>query len=107
METKLKITASWTELKARLQEKYPYLTEKYLTFKLGREEDLVTRIALKLDKTEDEIADVIDDLQAKIQKRERIETFGEKEHGPTHDADRRETENRDAERREKEIEKEL
>ena len=83
-------------------EKYPKLTEVDLIHSIGKEEELVTRLAIKLDKTEDEIADVIDDLQSKIQKTERRETFGEKEHGASHDGERRKTEYRDAERNEKE-----
>lgn len=102
MHTNLIITANWQELKTKLKEKYPKLTEIDLIHSTGKEDELVTRLAIKLDVTEDEITDVIDDLQATVQNIERTKTFGEQERGESHDADRRETKNRDAERNEKE-----
>lgn len=102
MQTNLIITTNWKELKTKIKEKYPKLTEIDLIHSTGKEDELVTRLALKLDVTEEEITDVIDDLQATLQNTERVATFGEKERGESHDAERRETKNRDAERNEKE-----
>lgn len=103
MQTKLQITVNWKELKIKLKEKYPNLNDEDLNFLAGKEDELVTRLALKLAKTEEEITDVIDELQLKTLKTEKTLV---KERGESHDAERRETENRDAERREKESQKE-
>jgi uncharacterized protein YjbJ (UPF0337 family) len=104
MQTKLQITVNWNELKIKLKEKNPNLTDTDLNFLAGKEDDLVTRLARKLAKTEEEITDVIDELQLKTLKTEKETHL--KEPGESHDAERRETENRDAERREKESQKE-
>lgn len=103
MQTKLQITVNWNELKTKLKEKYPNLTDEDLNFLAGKEDELVTHLARKLAKTEEEITDVIDELQLKTLKTEKTHV---KERGESHDAERRETENRDAERREKESRKE-
>lgn len=68
METKLKIKGTWSELKAKLQMKYPKLTDKDLIFAAGKEDDLVERISDRLNKTEDEVIDIIDDMQSEKSK---------------------------------------
>jgi uncharacterized protein YjbJ (UPF0337 family) len=70
METKVKIKGSWNELKAKLQKKYPKLTESDLVFTKGKEDDLVENIAERLGKTEEEVNDIIDDLQSEKSKTE-------------------------------------
>lgn len=68
METKVKIKGSWNELKAKLQKKYPKLTDSDLVFTKGKEDDLVENIAERLGKTEEEVNDIIDDLQSEKSK---------------------------------------
>ena len=98
MQIKLKIAGNWSELKTKLQEKYPNLTDRDLNFLEGKEDKLVMRLARKLAKTEEEITDEIDELQLKNMKAETNKIGEQIEHGESHDAERRETENRDAER---------
>lgn len=68
METKLKIKGAWSALKAKLQMKYPKLTDKDLIFAVGKEDDLVERISERLNKTEEEVIDIIDDMQSEKSK---------------------------------------
>lgn len=79
MQTKLKITGNWSELKTKLQAKYRNLTDSDLTYTSGKEDALVTRLAKKLAKTEEEIMDVIDDLQSKSPKTASKKTWDETE----------------------------
>ena len=65
METKLKITGNWNELKTKLKQKYPNLTDEDLAYSAGKEDELLTRLSKKLGKTQEEVSDVIDDLQSK------------------------------------------
>lgn len=84
MQTKLKITGNWSELKTKLQTKYPNLTDMDLTFSAGKEDELVSLLSRKLAKTEDEITDVIDDLQSKGSKTENKKNWEDTEsHGTT------------------------
>lgn len=101
MQTKLKITGNWSELKTKLQAKYPKLTDMDLTFSAGKEDELVSRLSKKLAKTEEEITDVIDDLQSKSSKTERKMNDEETERSAND-----ERENRDTARNEKEKQKE-
>lgn len=79
MQTKLKITGNWSELKTKLQAKYPNLTDMDLNYSAGKEDELVSRLSRKLAKTEDEITDVIDDLQSKGSKTESKKNWEDKE----------------------------
>ena len=63
MQTKLKIVGNWSDLKTKIKERYPNLNDTDLNFLAGKEDDLVTRLARKLAKTEEEITDEIDDFQ--------------------------------------------
>jgi len=65
LETKLKITGNWNELKTKLKEKYPNLTDEDLVYSAGKEDELVMRLAKKLSKTQEEINNSIEDLQSK------------------------------------------
>lgn len=70
METKLKISGNWNDVKAKLKQKNPSLTDADLAFSPGQEEDLVMRLSKKLNKSHDEIVDMIEDLQSKGQEKE-------------------------------------
>jgi hypothetical protein len=50
----------WNDLKSKLKQKYPVLTNSDLLWRHGTEEDLLTMIALKLGKTKKEMLVVID-----------------------------------------------
>jgi uncharacterized protein YjbJ (UPF0337 family) len=70
METKFKIKGNWTELKAKLKDMYPKLSDEDLNFKAGKEDELFTRLEKKLGVSRDEIEDTIDDLQQATAKKE-------------------------------------
>ncbi|OFY86179.1 MAG: hypothetical protein A3F72_06915 [Bacteroidetes bacterium RIFCSPLOWO2_12_FULL_35_15] len=65
METTLKITGNWNELKTKLKQKYPNLTDTDLNFTPGKEDALLATLSKKLGKTQEEISDEIDNLQSK------------------------------------------
>ncbi|MBN1416815.1 MAG: hypothetical protein JW973_17085 [Bacteroidales bacterium] len=50
----------WNELKSKLNEKYPVLTNSDLLWRNGTEEDLLRMIALKLRKTKKELQAIIE-----------------------------------------------
>jgi uncharacterized protein YjbJ (UPF0337 family) len=76
METTLKITGNWNELKTKLKQKYPNLTDADLVFSPGKEDDLLATLSRKLGKTEDEISGIVDDLQSKSTKPSTSEAEG-------------------------------
>ena len=63
METKLKIAGNYKELKAKLKQSFPKLTDADLNFKAGHESELINRIAKKLGKTKMEVMILLDALQ--------------------------------------------
>ena len=65
METKVKITENWNDLKMKLKEKYPNLTDTDLVYSPGKEDELVSRLTVKLGKTQEEVNDIFDELQSK------------------------------------------
>ncbi|OFY87292.1 MAG: hypothetical protein A3F72_17495 [Bacteroidetes bacterium RIFCSPLOWO2_12_FULL_35_15] len=74
METALKITRNWNELKTELKQKYPNLTEADLTYSAGKEEELITNLSKKIGKTPDEVSNMIEDLQSKTMETPKSET---------------------------------
>ena len=71
METALKITAeSWEKLKTTLREKFPILTESDLTFWVGQEDELLTKLSQKLGKTKMEVDYLLEDLQIEAEETE-------------------------------------
>ena len=54
MDTK-ELQQNWPDIKTRIQEQYPHLTEKDLLYEIGREADLLLRLQEKLGKTDKEI----------------------------------------------------
>lgn len=63
METTTLKIANWNELKAKLKEKFPILTDTELVYSTGKESELVSKISKKLGKSEEEINDAIGQLQ--------------------------------------------
>jgi uncharacterized protein YjbJ (UPF0337 family) len=70
METKLKIKGNFSDLKAKLKQQNPSLTDTDLSYSAGQEDELVMRLSKKLNKSHDEIVDMIEDLQSKGHERE-------------------------------------
>jgi uncharacterized protein YjbJ (UPF0337 family) len=58
----LPISVSWKEIKAKLKERYPNLTDDDLTFSNGKEEALLARLQKRLDKSSQELRELIRDL---------------------------------------------
>ncbi len=50
-----KITGNWAEKAQALKDKFPKLTESDLKFEVGKEEQLVTRLATALHKKKEEV----------------------------------------------------
>ncbi|OFY87406.1 MAG: hypothetical protein A3F72_04180 [Bacteroidetes bacterium RIFCSPLOWO2_12_FULL_35_15] len=63
METTTLKIANWNELKGKLKQKYPILTDAELVYTAGKEAELLSGLSKKLGKTEEEISDIIDELQ--------------------------------------------
>jgi len=62
-----KITGNWDYQSKQLKEKFPQLTEADLTFETGKEDEMLTRIATKLNKNREELISVINqDLLEKV-----------------------------------------
>lgn len=104
METKLKITGNLNELKSKLKQKYPSLTDADLTFSPGKEDELVAHLSKKLDKNQEEVSDIIHELQSK--RHESESESGRTERDRTDrdqsDNDRTDRERRDSDRSENE-----
>jgi hypothetical protein len=52
----------WNDLKSKLKQKYPELTNADLLWRHGSEEDLLRMIAFKLGKTKRELQATIEDI---------------------------------------------
>jgi hypothetical protein len=55
MQTKLNISIPWEEVKEKLLEAEPYLTEADLAYEKGKEEELFERLGKKMGRTADQI----------------------------------------------------
>ena len=64
MEAQFKIKSNWNETKAILKKNYSKLKDEDLTFTVGKEEELLARIAKRIGKTEQEVIAIILDLQS-------------------------------------------
>ncbi len=53
---------NWNELKVKLKDKYPELTDKDLHYKAGNEEGMLRMIEYKLMKTKEEMRNIITDI---------------------------------------------
>jgi uncharacterized protein YjbJ (UPF0337 family) len=58
----LQTSCSWKEIKAKLKQRYPVLTDDDLTFSNGREETLLARLQKRLGKSSEELRQIIRDL---------------------------------------------
>jgi uncharacterized protein YjbJ (UPF0337 family) len=55
-------SASWKEIKAKLKQLYPDLTDEDLTFSNGKEETLLARLQKRLGKSSQELRQMLRDL---------------------------------------------
>jgi uncharacterized protein YjbJ (UPF0337 family) len=55
-------TVSWKEIKTKLKQRYPSLTDNDLTFSNGKEEALLARLQKRLRKSSEELREIIRDL---------------------------------------------
>lgn len=53
---------NWQEIKSKLKKDYPVLTERDLTYKEGKEEQLIGELQKKMGKTKAEVSDMIRNL---------------------------------------------
>lgn len=54
-----KITGNWAERAKALKDKFPKLTDSDLKFEVGKEEQLVMRLASALNKKKDEVINML------------------------------------------------
>jgi uncharacterized protein YjbJ (UPF0337 family) len=55
-------TSSWKEIKTKLKQRYPNLTDDDLTFSNGKEEAMLARLQKRLGKSSEELREIIRDL---------------------------------------------
>lgn len=73
MATTLKIKENWTDIKKNLKKEFPELNDKDLTYKDGKEDELVDHLQKKLEKRKDQVIDIIKKAQKEITKAEKTE----------------------------------
>jgi hypothetical protein len=61
-----KVTGSWSMLSKKLKSKFAQLTESDLKFEFGKEDDLVARIAKRLNKKNDEVILLLNTAQVPV-----------------------------------------
>ena len=60
MENKATSSVNWNEQKTRLKKEFPALTDKDLYFEIGRKNEMLAKLQVKLGKTKDELQRIID-----------------------------------------------
>ncbi|MGQ3015117.1 MAG: hypothetical protein ACT6QS_15505 [Flavobacteriales bacterium] len=65
----LKITGDWDMHKANLQSKYPQLTDDDLRFSQGREDDLIRRLGDRLNKSREDVTNILRKCQNEVSSR--------------------------------------
>ena len=58
----LRIKGNWNQMKGKLKQKYPDLTDDDLLFVAGKEDDLLGRIQRKTGKSRDEVISYINSI---------------------------------------------
>jgi len=59
---KLKLEGNWNTIKGKLKQKYSALTDDDLLYEEGKEDELIGRLQKRLDKTREEIEDMLTNL---------------------------------------------
>ena len=54
-----KITGNWSEQSKQMKSKFPQLTDSDLKFEPGKESELLSRLETKLEKSHEEVIDII------------------------------------------------
>ncbi|AEV96406.1 general stress protein CsbD [Niastella koreensis] len=60
MENNAPSRGNWNEQKSRLKKEFPALTDKDLFFEIGRKNDMLAKLEVKLGKTKEELRRIID-----------------------------------------------
>ena len=60
MENKATLSGNWKEQKTRLKKEFPALTDKDLFFEIGRKNEMLGKLQVKLGKTKEELQRIID-----------------------------------------------
>jgi uncharacterized protein YjbJ (UPF0337 family) len=60
----LRIKGNWHQLKGKIKQKYPNLTDEDLMFVEGKEDDLLGRIQRKTGKSRDEVVSFINSINS-------------------------------------------
>jgi uncharacterized protein YjbJ (UPF0337 family) len=58
----LRIKGNWNQMKGKIKQKYPDLTDDDLLFVAGKEDDLLGRIQRKTGKSRDEVVSYINSI---------------------------------------------
>ena len=53
------LTANWAEQKEKLKQKFAWLTDSDLLFEIGRKEEMLGRLQIRLGKTKEELRQII------------------------------------------------
>jgi len=59
MENKATLSGNWNEQKTRLKKEFPALTDKDLFFEIGRKNEMLAKLQVKLGKTKEELQRII------------------------------------------------
>lgn len=57
-----RLRGNWNQIKGQLKQEYGNLTDDDLTFKEGKEDEMLGRLQEKLGKTKSEVKDLIDNI---------------------------------------------
>lgn len=60
MEVKITSSGNWNQQKTRLKKEFPALTDKDLFFEIGRKNEMLAKLQVKLGKTKEELQHIID-----------------------------------------------
>ena len=60
MSIKIASKGTWNEQKARLKKAFPVLTDKDLLFELGKKNEMLEKLQVKLGKTKDELQQIVE-----------------------------------------------
>lgn len=60
----LRIKGNWSQMKGKIKQKFPDLTDDDLNFVPGKEDDLLGRIQRKTGKTRDEVVSYINSINS-------------------------------------------
>ena len=53
------LKANWAEQKGKLKQKFAWLTDNDLLFEIGRKEEMLSRLQVRLGKTKEELRQII------------------------------------------------